>query len=262
MSIPKIIHYCWFGKKRKSKLIKDCINSWKVHLNGYEFIEWNEKKSDLSNPFVREAYKLKKWAFVADYIRLKVLSEHGGIYLDTDMMVIRDFSELLKLSSCFFGAEDDEFISAGIIGAAKNHSFINKCLKCYDTIRICKETDLGKIAIPRIITKLFKNEFNFSNPFNEIVKTENIIIYPALFFYPLPYTEKENIEKFKEYLSDDSFAVHLWNSSWIEMSEFYYLSKGEYSKGLKMAVNSIVIKKVINYFYLRKIVSSIKESIK
>ena len=84
--MEKIIHYCWFGGNEKSQIIKKCINSWKKYMPEYKIMEWNEKNIDLSfSPFVIEAYKNKKWAFVSDVIRLKVLYEYGGIYLDTDV---------------------------------------------------------------------------------------------------------------------------------------------------------------------------------
>ena len=66
--IPKVIHFCWFGGKRKPRLIKDCIESWRRHLPEYKMIEWNEKNSDLSHPFVKEAYRLKKWAIICVYL--------------------------------------------------------------------------------------------------------------------------------------------------------------------------------------------------
>ena len=85
--IPKIIHYCWFGGSTKPKLVKDCILSWKIFFPNYEIIEWNEKNSDLNEPFVKAAYNLKKWAFVSDYVRLTKVYEYGGLYLDTDMLI-------------------------------------------------------------------------------------------------------------------------------------------------------------------------------
>lgn len=258
--IPKVIHYCWFGGKRKPKLIKDCINSWKYHLSDYEIIEWNEKNSDLTSPFVSEAYKLKKWAFVADFIRLKVLYENGGIYLDTDMMVTKSFDSLLD-NECFFGAEDFEFISCGIIGARKNFLFINKCIDFYSDFQFSKEINLGMITIPRIITKIYREIYKYEGDFADTVRFEKLIIYPSIFFYSLPYKESENMKNYKEYMTADSFAVHLWNSSWIEHSEFYYILRKEYIKGLVMVSNNILLGRNTNIKYLKKIASCIKKSL-
>lgn len=258
--IPKVIHYCWFGGKRKQKLIRDCIKSWKLHLPDYEIKEWNEKNSDLTLPFVREAYKLKKWAFVSDFIRLKVLYENGGIYLDTDMMVIKSFDALL-FNECFVGAEDIDFISCGIIGSKKNNVFIKECLSRYEFINISQKTDWGQIAIPRIITDVFRKNYNFFLPFDKKIELEGLLIYPSSYFYSLPLENKEDSKNYKDYLNDISFTVHLWNGSWIEYSEFDYLRKGQYLSGLKITLKNILTEHKFNKSYLRKITSCIKESI-
>ena len=79
--IPKVIHYCWFGRNKKSKSVLKCIQSWKKYCPDYEIIEWNEDNFDVNCiPFVKEAYDAEKWAFVTDYARLKIIFENGGIY--------------------------------------------------------------------------------------------------------------------------------------------------------------------------------------
>ena len=92
--IPKIIHYCWFGKNKKPKLVRDCIKSWKSLHPDYEIIEWNEKTFPIDNEFLQYMYKNKKWAFVSDYARLKILYEYGGYYLDTDMILVKRLDSL------------------------------------------------------------------------------------------------------------------------------------------------------------------------
>lgn len=258
--IPKVIHYCWFGGKRKPKLIRDCIKSWKLHMPDYEIVEWNEKNSDFASPFVREAYKLKKWAFVADFIRLKVLCENGGIYLDTDMMVIKPFDDLL-FNECFFGAEDIDFISCGIIASNKNNEFIKECLLRYEFINLNQKTNLSEIVIPKIITDVFRNKYNFFLPFNKKVEQDILVIYPISYFYSLPYKDKQDVSNYKNYLSVESFAVHLWNESWIEYNEFQYLRKGKYTLGLKIALKNIFINGKIDIAYFRKIISCFKVSL-
>ena len=84
--IPKVIHYCWFGRNEKSDLIKRCIESWQKYCPEYQIIEWNENNFDVNTcEYTREAYLARKWAFVSDYARLKIIFENGGIYLDTDV---------------------------------------------------------------------------------------------------------------------------------------------------------------------------------
>jgi hypothetical protein len=260
--IPKIIHYCWFGGKKKPKLVRDCILSWKKNMPEYNIIEWNEKNSDLSHPFVKEAYGLKKWAFVADYVRLNVIYENGGIYLDTDMMVLKSFDPFLDLS-CFFGAEDLSFLNAAIFGAEANNSFIKECMKEYDLLKIGQNKKFGEIAIPHIITKKFREVCNFSNEFDKVISKNSIKIYPSSFFYPypFPFDNKKDLHDYKKFINTQSFVVHLWNSSWIEHSEFYYFRNAEYSKGFVKMLNKIVLDRSIDLKYLRKILSSIKESL-
>lgn len=96
--IPKIIHYCWFGGNPLPKLAKKCIRSWKKYCKGYEIREWNESNFDISTAplYVRQAYEAKKWAFVTDYVRLYVVHEYGGIYLDTDVQIKKKLDDLLQ----------------------------------------------------------------------------------------------------------------------------------------------------------------------
>ena len=97
--IPKIIHYCWFGKGPKPELAIKCIESWKKYCPDYEIKEWNEDNFDLNyNAYVKEAYENKKWAFVTDVVRLYALVNYGGIYMDTDVEVIKPLDEFLTLS--------------------------------------------------------------------------------------------------------------------------------------------------------------------
>jgi len=258
--IPKVIHYCWFGGKKKSKLIKDCIRSWKHNLPDYEIIEWNEKNTDLTFPFVKDAYKLKKWAFVADYIRLKVLYDRGGIYLDTDMLVLKPLDNLL-FNNCFFGAESAKFISAGIIGAEKKNNFIKKCLSKYESINFYEEKDLNKIVMPLIITGLYRTLFNYNLSFDFDIKQNDVKIYPPQIFYPLPNHKKHDIKNYKNYIDSSTLAVHLWAASWVEYSEFYYLKKRKYFKGLFKVFKTILYDKKVSLSYIKKIGYSIKYSI-
>ena len=96
MSIPKKIHYCWFGRGQMPELAIKCLASWKKNLPDYEVIEWNEDNFDInSNRYVKEAYESKKYAFVTDYVRLYVLYNHGGIYMDTDVEVLKPLDVFL-----------------------------------------------------------------------------------------------------------------------------------------------------------------------
>ena len=135
MSIPKKIHYCWFGGKELPKLAKKCIKSWKKYCPDYEIICWTEENFDLNqNRYAKEAYDAKKWAFVSDYVRLKVVCDEGGIYLDTDVEIIKSIDDFLNYSG-FMGFDEKGIIATGLgFGTEKGNKIIAAMLRDYDDI--------------------------------------------------------------------------------------------------------------------------------
>ncbi len=192
--IPKIIHYCWFGKKPKSKLILECIESWKVNCSDFTIIEWNEDTFLIdSHPFTSKMYKEHKFAFVADYVRLIALRDHGGIYLDTDMLLVKPIDELLT-TELLLGKESDSFISCGMIGTIAHHPFIEEMRSYYDTITELKPN-------PVIMTEVYAK-----------LQPNNTHVLPAIAFYPY---DAEHIHLYKgQTLDEETYGVHLWNYSW------------------------------------------------
>ena len=113
--IPKIIHYCWFGHNRKPALIKKCIESWKKFMPDWEIREWNEENYDVyKNQYIRNAYAQKKWAFVVDYARFDILNQFGGIFLDTDVELLRPIPEEILRNDAFTGFESPERVAPGL----------------------------------------------------------------------------------------------------------------------------------------------------
>lgn len=158
--IPKIIHYCWFGRNEKSELVKRCLNSWKQYAPDYEVIEWNEENCDINkNIYVKKAYEEKKWAFVSDYFRLKALKEFGGIYMDTDMELMGTLDPYLCNRS-FFAFETPIFVHAGIIGAEKDCPIICDILNTYEADEFCNGSEGIPQTIPRRITEILEKETN------------------------------------------------------------------------------------------------------
>ncbi len=135
MSIPKVIHYCWFGRGDMPKLAKKCIKSWKKFCPDYEIVCWNEDNFDINeNRYAREAYDAKKWAFVSDYVRLKVLYENGGIYLDTDVELIKPLDKLIE-DGGFMGFDDNGIVSTGLgFACEKGNELVGRLLKDYEDI--------------------------------------------------------------------------------------------------------------------------------
>ena len=110
MSIPKVIHYCWFGKGKLPKLAENCIASWKKYCPDYKIVCWSEENFDITqNKYAEEAYNAGKWAFVSDYVRLKVLYDEGGIYLDTDVELIKPLDKLIEETG-YMGFDDNGIV--------------------------------------------------------------------------------------------------------------------------------------------------------
>ncbi len=230
-SIPKTIHYCWFGKNPKPKLVQECIASWKKHLPGFSIKEWNESNYDVSkHPFTARMYKEKKWAFVSDYARLEILSSHGGIYLDTDMEIVKDISPLLSCE-LLLGKETNETISAGMIGAIPHHPYIVACKEKYNNVHATPPT------IPRLITGVY-------NDMKE--RLTNTIVCEPIAFYPY---SPETIASYKKSdLTPGTYGVHLWNYSWghpalrfLNQFSLYHASKRLLTAlGLKSAIKKLL----------------------
>ena len=116
--IPKIIHYCWFGKNPLPPLVEKCIASWKLYCPDYEIICWNEERYDIHQcEFTEQAYQAGKWAFVADYVRLDVLVKYGGIYLDTDVELLKPIDYLLT-KACLALSHETQ-LPQGLLDAKK-----------------------------------------------------------------------------------------------------------------------------------------------
>lgn len=115
--IPKVIHYCWFGDGEMSVLHRRCMESWKKHCPDYEIRLWNEKNSDIDNPYCKEAIIQRKWAFVADWVRFDVLYKHGGIYLDTDMELVRPLDDILPHTGSVLAKESDDVVGTAFLAS-------------------------------------------------------------------------------------------------------------------------------------------------
>lgn len=177
--IPRKIHYFWFGNGPKSELIEKCIESWKRNAPDFEIIEWNESNCNIHvNRYVEEAYKEKKWAFVADYFRIEKICEQGGLYFDTDTELMREPSELC-LNSAFFAFETKDSVHAGVFGAIPHHPIIESCRKSYQHDHFLNQngTTNSSYTIVRRITDLLMKCGLVLNG-NEQDLSKGIHIYP------------------------------------------------------------------------------------
>lgn len=181
MSIPKIIHYCWFGHGEKSDLIKKCMESWKKYCPDWEIIEWNEDNFDVKFcPYAEMAYKEKRWGFLSDAARLKIIYEHGGVYLDTDVELINYLDELLVNDAWFGYGSATEINTGSGFGAVANHPFIFKLLNQYLSFASDKRFEVCTV----LDTKVFKKEFpTFAANHDVRQQFEGILIIENIWHY-------------------------------------------------------------------------------
>ncbi len=207
--IPKKIHYCWFGGKPLSKEVLFCINSWKKYMPEFEIIEWNESNFNVNQyQFAKEALDSKKYAFVSDVCRLHVLYENGGIYLDTDVEVLKPFNELLN-TVAFVGFETEEFICTAIMASEKKGEWIADLLKYYNNKSFYNaDGTFDTTPNPKIVSSIMsQKELKLTNNYQEI--KNYVTVYPTYYFSPKNYfTGKTKITK-------DSFSIHHFNSTWM-----------------------------------------------
>ena len=225
--IPRVIHYFTFGDHHKNDVVKRCVLSWQNTCQDFEIKQWNESTFDVeAHPFTSRMYKERKFAFVADYARLYILEKEGGVYLDTDMELVKNIDHLLD-KDLVLGEEEVGIISAGMIAAIPHHPYIQACKKEYDTITSLPPT------IPRLMTEIF----------NQMKDTfSSTRVCPPITFYP--YSSNTISEYKKEYLTESSYGVHLWNYSWGHPLNRFLKKTGVY-RYIKKITEMLKIKKIL-----------------
>ena len=201
--IPKTIHYCWFGGAEKPKLAQKCIASWKKYCPDFEIIEWTESNFDVfSTPYTRFCFHNKKWAFLSDYVRLKVVHEYGGVYFDTDVEVIRQIDSLLQ-HGAFFGFENDNCIATGLgFGAEAGNTALQAMLKPYSfrsenevVLRGCPGLNTGELL-----------------PFG-LRQDGTYQVVDNMVFLPMEYLNPYDDATGRLYLTHNTFSIHWYAKS-------------------------------------------------
>lgn len=222
--VPKIIHYCWFGRKPLPNSAQKCIQSWKTYFPGYEIKQWNEDNYDVNRIlYIQEAYKAGKYAFVSDYARFDILYQYGGIYFDTDVEVIKSFEDVLK-NGAFMGCESNEVNISGKEGESKKNiinvnpglgmaagqglAIFKEILDYYYGEKFFKadgsfDTTTVVIRITKILQK-----YGLKN-INGIQKVQGIVIYPKEYFNPL------NCNTGELNMTDNTHSIHWYSMSWL-----------------------------------------------
>lgn len=243
--IPKIIHYCWLSNDPFPEKIQQCIDSWKKVLPNYEFIRWDTKRFDINSvPYVKEAFKQKKYAFCADYIRVYALYTMGGIYLDSDVMVYKTFDPFLNYKS-FSSIEYHYYltyahtsnkkerlvgIEAAVLGAEKGEQWAKDVMDYLGNQNFSnKKSDLEKNIMPRVIARILNKDYGFKY-FPVFQKLDNgfMIFPPEVFSSKAPC------------ITPIKYSSHLGANSW------GYVSKGAFANFIKKIFVTLHLMPLIN----------------
>lgn len=207
--IPKIIHYCWFGGNPLPSNVKKLISTWRKYNPDYEIVEWNESNFDINqNQYCKEAYESKKWAFVSDYARLKVLYDVGGIYMDTDVEVCKPFDDLLEYNA-WSGFESEKQIPTGTIAACRENEWIGYLLKYYDDVNFIKpDGSLDMTTNVVTITRITEEKYDIKLNNTYQIFGDNYVLFP------FEYLCAKSWRTGKVMRSKKTYTIHHFSGSW------------------------------------------------
>ncbi len=210
--IPKTIHYCWFGRKQLPPNVIKYMNSWRKYLPEFKIKEWNEDNFDVNQfEYTKEAYYAQKYAFVSDVARLWALVHEGGLYLDTDILILRPFDSKFWESKAFIGFEHNFFIGTGLIASEKKHPFFIEFLQQYTSLHFFNGLKFNEETNVNRITNFFLQKGLIQNNTRQTI--DNINIYEQELFCNKDWNTN------KYYNTEQSYAIHDFQSSWILFSK-------------------------------------------
>lgn len=209
--IPKTIHYCWFGRNLLPPLAEKCIASWKKYCPDYEIIRWDEDNYDISAAplYVRQAFELGKWAFITDYVRLQVVYENGGVYLDTDVELRKPLDKLLS-NEAFFGLESGKNVATGLgFGAVKGAWILDEIMDDYRSIPlILQDGSIDNTPCPTRDTAIFLRHGLVLEDREQLLEG-TVRIYPGEVLCPIDYdTGKLKVTR-------KTVSIHHYSASWL-----------------------------------------------
>lgn len=212
--IPKIIHYCWFGRNPMPELAKYCIESWRKYCPDYEIIEWNEDNFDINfNEYLKEAFAAKKWAFVTDVVRLYALVTYGGIYMDTDVELMKPLDKFLELEA-FSGFESEMDIPTGIMGGEKEFPLFRELLNDYEGKHfINSDGSYNTTTNVMRITECCQKKGLIRNNTLQIV--DGFTLFPNDYFCP-----KDHMTGIVK-ITANTHTIHHFNGSWLSEEKKY-----------------------------------------
>lgn len=237
-NIPKVIHYCWFGKGEKDDLILKCIESWRKYFPDYEIKEWTEDNYDVyGNAYIQEAYEQKKWAFVSDYARLDIIYQYGGIYFDTDVEVVRDFRHLLEEHGYLaFENTCDEWdkktVNTGLgFAAPQGNKIIKALMEDYQKIHFMVDGKMDITACPVRNTAVLKKIG--LNTDGSLQKLEDLVVYPFDFFCGYDFVNRHPV------ITENTYTIHHYSATWCDKLSLY--------QKIKYNVVIVLLQKILGY---------------
>lgn len=206
--IPKIIHYCWFGRGQMPELALRCLESWKKYCPDYKIKEWNEDNFDLElYPYAREAYENRKFAFVTDVVRLYALYYEGGIYMDTDVEVLKPLDRFLN-DPAFSGFEDERLVPTGIMASEKNGKWAKDNLDYYIGKHFVKAD--GSLDLTTNVETIM----NYMLPLG-LKQNNTYQVFPGVItIYPKDYFCPKSKSDNRIYLTNNTYTIHHFAASW------------------------------------------------
>ena len=248
--IPKVIHYCWFGRGPMPKMGKKCIESWRKFFPDYEIKEWNEDNFDVNMiPYMAEAYEAKKYAFVSDYARFWILYHYGGVYFDIDVEVIKPMDEMIAAGP-FMACENEPspgkplFVAPGLgLACEKGHPFYKRCLDLYEGEHFNYKPDGGTKTVVEYITELLEAEG--LQQVNEIQSVAGIMIYPKEYMCPI------KIEGLAMNKTEKTVSIHYYAGTWASPKRQFIRKLGR-ALGPQLTGILISAKRLIRQVFKRK----------
>lgn len=215
--IPKIIHYCWFGGKPIPVRLRRCMESWKEIMPEWEYQCWDECKIDINSiPWIQEAYAAGKYAFVSDYVRLVALYEVGGVYLDTDVELLKSLNPLVDKYDAFMGFESETKLTSAVIAATPKHPLIKQFLEHYYNKHFSDDIVNNNEANVLMMTDICKTYgLRDNNTEQDICILFSdyspcvLHVFPKTYFCPLDFWHNKEI-------TEDSYTIHYFDASWLD----------------------------------------------
>jgi hypothetical protein len=232
--IPKIIHYCWLSEDAFPESIQRCFDTWNTELKDYEFWLWDTNRFDIESvSWTAEAYKARKFAFAADYIRLFALYNYGGIYLDLDVLVYKNFDDLLSLPY-FLGEDFYHCFEPAIIGATKGCDWIRHVMDVYrDRPFVNKDGSFDMYGLPRVFRDRLVDDYSF-----HLVSSRDDYVYAenCINVFPYDFFNSRDFVGIKHY--PNSYCSHNYLGTWMDNQSIW-----------KQAIKRVFPRSALNLFY-------------